>query len=189
MLLACAPSDKRPAFLLIRTCDGAGRVSSLPLESQDSRGGARISRPYCDGVKRRKSIWIAGAALAVLALGAFASLYRPAPYEFLRGAAIERGSSARLGQEPAKTRRAYTTAASLGEVVASAKKELTPEKGWKWNTPAEMDPPICENVAAETWIAFYHSDDVPLDGPRRIVVVVVRPTHFGDGFFTWIARL
>jgi hypothetical protein len=140
-------------------------------------------------VKRRKGIWIAGAAVVVVAMGAFAAFYRPVPYEFLRGAAIQRGASVKMGDAPGVTKRAYKATGTLDAVVTRAKAELTTEKGWEWSTPRVMDPPICKNSSTETWIAFYHSDDVPLDGPRRPVVIVARPTRFGDNFFTWIAGL
>jgi hypothetical protein len=140
-------------------------------------------------MKRRKGLWIACAAIAAVTLGALAATHRPVPYEFLRGAALARGASSRLGQDYANTRRAYIASGTLESVVAKAKAELTPEKGWEWNAPRAQDPFICENAATETWIAFYHSDEVPLAGPRRPAVIVVRPTRFGDGFFTWVAGL
>jgi hypothetical protein len=86
-------------------------------------------------VKRRKKLWIVCAALAVVvALCAFALLYRTVPYKFLEGSKLDKIVLAEGdlsdGTWGAWTIRVYISNKPADIVLAAARKELDPADGW-----------------------------------------------------------
>ncbi len=88
-------------------------------------------------MKRRKKLWIACAALAVVIVLCVLSLTnKPPPHLFLRTAKFEGSDSSRItlstGEKQLYEFREYKVEGTLGDVLADAQKELTAGKGWTW---------------------------------------------------------
>ncbi len=146
------------------------------------------------GVKRRKKIWIACAALAVVvALCAFALFYRSSPYQFLRGATLVSIDVASepfsIPRPPDRTYFKYRLRGAFAGVVAAAREELAPKDGWEEWTQDEYSLLTHDDrgeVIVATKGAWGSKKDRFAYEPGTIQVLVVRPTTTLDRVLAWM---
>ena len=132
-------------------------------------------------MKRRKKLWIACAALAVVvALCAGALLYRPVPYRFLEGSRYEK-TDVDMHRLRVGTYRAYRVNGTMSSVTARAKSELAPQDGWEvYYVDHQVTFKQGDNwvlltsglATAQEWFP-----DEP--GTVSVVVIVEKPTFIG----------
>lgn len=134
-------------------------------------------------MKRRKKLWIAFAALAVVvALCAIALLYRPVPFDFLRGARLREIKTYTDGSAH-YVRVTYFVPRITARVAAEARPELRPELGW-----ASSD--------AGWYVAFVNAKrdesvhiealDPVMQDRIAVYVSVTRPAHLFDRIRAWL---
>ena len=143
-------------------------------------------------MKRRKKLWIACAALAVVvALCTFALLYRPAPpYRFLDGAVLDRFEVRTVPPYavPAGPRllpkrvtfSAYKVTGTVESVTKAAAKELPAMDGWVW-----VSSNLAEHPGQRGWITFVTANDATGDEAAHVWVKIQRDTTFLDQLFVW----
>jgi hypothetical protein len=147
-------------------------------------------------MKRRKKLWIACAALAVvLALCAYALIYRPKPYDFLSGARLD---GVRVGRTyarmasttalaPSKEERTtykYALDESFESVTDAARRELREPDGWMWSDVEEgLMLALAWNSVTEESVAIYKTGG---EGRQRAHVTVIRPTTLFDRTLAWL---
>jgi hypothetical protein len=140
-------------------------------------------------MKRRKKLWIACAALAVVvALCAFALTYTPVPYDFLDGATVERVERASgpsmTGPTKGDTLYEYQVEGTLEEVLAIARNELTSEKGWTWHDLGNGSH-LAHHPSHEVSNYFYETA-ARRNGQEYVRIQVFKPTSWLDGFAEWL---
>ncbi len=146
-------------------------------------------------MKRRKKLWIAGAALAVVVmLCALALLFRPKPYDFLNGARLVGVSSDRayvsLGTTTAlalpmkeRTTYRYTLERDFESVTVAAGRELTKQDDWVWSAPDGLMVATAWNRTGDDSVAIYESGG---EERKRVHVTVTVPTSTLDRVLTWL---
>ncbi len=150
-------------------------------------------------MKRRKKLWIACAALGVVvALCAFALLYRPVPYKFLDGASLVGVSnkstylslsSTTALAPPMKelTTYRYAFEGSFESVTAIARKELTAQDHWRWSGGDDgLMLATAWNGVEERSVAIYDSGKTPGTENPRVHVTVTKPTSPLDRVLAWM---
>ena len=149
-------------------------------------------------MKRRKKIWIACAALAVVAACTLAFMTRARQFEFLRGATVDSVdiSTNSHGPEGVWVITEYQLDCTITEFNERARKELTSEKGWRWpDEPRLFDGPgyftIVENAREKTAVSFgqpWNSAVPPLEWKGPVSVQVNRPATPIERLRYWAAE-
>jgi len=146
-------------------------------------------------MKRRKKLWIACAALAVVvALCAFALLYRPKPYDFLNGARLVKVSNevyyANLSSttvlappKTAHTTYRYELEEDFDSATAAARMELTKEGNWEWSAPDGLNMASAINRVRLESVAIYETGRA---GQPRVHVTVSKRTSTLDRVVGWL---
>ena len=141
-------------------------------------------------MKRRKKLWIACAALAVVVgLCAFALLYRQRPYRFLDGAELNRVGISRYGlwYPPGRSPHDYACyeykmTGTVQSVAAEAQSDLDPYDGWVWNLPSDAS---AVNRAEDAWVSIQVPKATSSNSSGVKVVVCGRATAY-DRFQEWL---
>ncbi len=144
-------------------------------------------------MKRRKRLWIACAALAVVVvLCAFALAYRPAPYEFLRDARPTNIAVYKFYPNlPAGTTRTvdyvsctYALDGTVEAVVKAARQELPASDGWRWGSGTQNN--YAANRAPE--FALVAIEPLYPENPKapRVCVRTAFPATPMDRIMAWL---
>ncbi|MEX2244837.1 MAG: hypothetical protein WD716_13450 [Fimbriimonadaceae bacterium] len=136
-------------------------------------------------MKRRKKLWIACAALAVVVACTLALVTRSRQFEFLRGATVDSVdvSTNSHGPEGVWGITEYQLDCTITEFNERARKELTSDKGWRWpDEPQLFRGPgfftIVENALEKTVVSFgqpWNSAVPPLEWKGPVSIQVIRP--------------
>ncbi len=138
-------------------------------------------------MKRRKKIWIACAALAVVVvLSAFALHYRPVPYEFLRDAIPVSAGSNIVERSWGPVRylsiQRFLIDDSLASVADRSMNELTTEDGWEWRGSIS-DGKIEGYSSAKNQVVELIA--TPTEH-NYVSVSTTRPANFLEGAYHWL---
>lgn len=141
-------------------------------------------------MKRRKKLWIASAALAVVVvLCAYAWTYRPMRYRFLDGAVYE-GTSVDVPHstgEPLIATHRFRLEGTWLSALMAADAELTKAQGW---TPIGDPAWMFSHTTSETSVVIYRSEWVTHRvTPGAIYVYVNEPATTWDRILNWIHAL